>query len=168
MNNQNDMKKLTVGLSTKSDKIRALGKAGYARQQIADFLGIRYQHVRNVLVDAEKKETVRELAEPQTRWRSEQVDEEESGKIRVQTNGSVVIPASLLEGAGFKPGDRVLSFVKGNGEIHLLSRLSAIRRAQELVRKYVPEGVDLVDELIADRRREAEKEGWDALHDHDE
>lgn len=40
------------GLKTKSDKIRQLAKAGYARAEIARLLGIRYQHVRNVLVAA--------------------------------------------------------------------------------------------------------------------
>lgn len=153
-----EMRRVTAGLTTKSDKIRALGKAGYARQQIADFLGIRYQHVRNVLVDAEKKERVGELAEPKNQWRSEPPEAQEPGRILVQADGSGIIPASVLVEAGFKSGDKILSFVKGEGEIHLLSRATAIRHAQELVRKYVPEGVSLVDELIAERRREAEKE----------
>ncbi len=34
----------------------------------------------------------------------------------------------------------------------------AIERARAILRKYVPEGVGLADELIADRRREAERE----------
>ncbi|MQV31043.1 GIY-YIG nuclease family protein [Sinorhizobium meliloti] len=41
-----------AGLETKSDKIRALAKAGYLRTEISSLLGIRYQHVRKVLVDA--------------------------------------------------------------------------------------------------------------------
>lgn len=47
-----DIKKaqsLTSNLSTKSDKIRTLADAGYSRSDIAKFLEIRYQHVRNVL-----------------------------------------------------------------------------------------------------------------------
>jgi hypothetical protein len=153
-----EVKRLIAGLSTKSDKIRALGKAGYRRQQIADFLGIRYQHVRNVLVDAERKEKSGELAEPKPGWRSETPVADEPGKIRVQADGSVIIPASVLAAAGFKPGDRVMAHMEREGEIHLLSRRAAIRLAQELVRKYVPEGVSLVDDLIAERRREFEKE----------
>jgi hypothetical protein len=43
---------VTAGLTTKSDKIRALATAGYARVEIAALLGIRYQHVRKVLLDA--------------------------------------------------------------------------------------------------------------------
>jgi hypothetical protein len=40
------------GLSSTSDKIRALARAGYLRTEISKLLGIRYQHVRKVLVDA--------------------------------------------------------------------------------------------------------------------
>ncbi len=40
------------GLTTKSAKIRALAQAGYSRVEIANFLGVIYQHVRNVLVQA--------------------------------------------------------------------------------------------------------------------
>ena len=42
--------KSRTDLTTKSDKIRALAKAGYDRTEIAKHLGIRYQHVRNVLL----------------------------------------------------------------------------------------------------------------------
>jgi hypothetical protein len=37
-------------------------------------------------------------------------------------------------------------------------RRAAIRRMQQEIRKVVPEGVSLVDELIADRRAEAARE----------
>ena len=37
-------------LPTKSAKIRYLASQGWTRSQIAKFLGIRYQHVRNVLI----------------------------------------------------------------------------------------------------------------------
>lgn len=43
---------VTAGLTTKSDMIRALARAGYLRAEIASFLAIRYQHVRKVLLDA--------------------------------------------------------------------------------------------------------------------
>lgn len=39
-------------LETTSDKIRALLREGYLRTEIAQFLDIRYQHVRKVAVDA--------------------------------------------------------------------------------------------------------------------
>lgn len=40
------------GLETTSDKIRALAREGYLRSEIAQFLGIRYQHARKVMIDA--------------------------------------------------------------------------------------------------------------------
>lgn len=43
---------VTRGLTTTSAKIRALAQAGYDRTEISRQLGIRYQHVRKVLVDA--------------------------------------------------------------------------------------------------------------------
>lgn len=46
-----------MNLGTKSAKIRALFAEGLTRSQIANYLGIRYQHVRNVLVAPMKKST---------------------------------------------------------------------------------------------------------------
>jgi len=46
------VEEVTHGLKTTSDKIRALAKAGYDRTEISKHLGIVYQHVRKVLVDA--------------------------------------------------------------------------------------------------------------------
>jgi hypothetical protein len=43
---------VTSDLSTKSEKIRALARAGYSRVEIAGLLDIRYQHVRKVLFQA--------------------------------------------------------------------------------------------------------------------
>jgi len=43
------------GLPTKSAKIRAMTADGFSRSQVANALGIRYQHVRNVLVTPLKR-----------------------------------------------------------------------------------------------------------------
>ena len=40
---------LTEGIATKADKMRVLERNGYARADIARFLGVRYQQVRNTL-----------------------------------------------------------------------------------------------------------------------
>ncbi len=78
-------------------------------------------------------------------------------KIRVGSNGSVIVPATLSEALGLKEGDVLLARVD-DGEIHLLTPRAAVRRAQAIVRQFVPEGVSLVDELLEDRRREVEAE----------
>ena len=53
--------------------------------------------------------------------------------------------------------DKVLVRLEGN-ELRIYTYAEAMRRAQELVRSFVPPGVSLVDELIADRRAEAARE----------
>lgn len=45
-----DIKQQLEKIKTKSDKIRFLSAEGWERSAIAKELGIRYQHVRNVLV----------------------------------------------------------------------------------------------------------------------
>ena len=52
------------GLSSKSDKIRALAHAGYLRTEISKLLDIRYQHVRNVLVRSGITEGLQRNREP--------------------------------------------------------------------------------------------------------
>lgn len=46
------MQDIVSELTTTSDKIRALLREGYLRTEVAEFLDIRYQHVRKVAVDA--------------------------------------------------------------------------------------------------------------------
>ena len=57
MNTKKETPKLAKSLndtleafSTKSAKIRFLDSKGYSRGDIARILGVRYQHVRNVLI----------------------------------------------------------------------------------------------------------------------
>lgn len=82
-------------------------------------------------------------------------------RARVSDGGRVVIPAALRRALKIETGDRLILYVK-DGELRLYTRNMAIERAQELVRKYVPEDVSLVDELIADRRREVAREKAEA------
>ncbi len=72
-------------------------------------------------------------------------------------NGRIVIPAAYRKSMGLKPGEALVMRMDEDG-IHIQSRRQALARAQAQVRKYVPEGVSLVDDLIAERRREAKRE----------
>jgi vacuolar-type H+-ATPase subunit H len=56
-----------------------------------------------------------------------------------------------------KEGEVLLASVE-NGEVRLLTVPAAIRRAQALVRKFVPKGARLADELLDDRRQEVRDE----------
>ena len=69
----------------------------------------------------------------------------------------MVVPAEFRRALGVDIGDDVVSELM-NGELRLRSLAAAIKRAQEIVRKYVPEGVSLADELIRERREEAGRE----------
>jgi bifunctional DNA-binding transcriptional regulator/antitoxin component of YhaV-PrlF toxin-antitoxin module len=88
---------------------------------------------------------------------SERSQNVSSTKVRVRRGGQLTIPIALRETLAIKEGD-VLFARAGEGELHLFTAAAAMRRAQAMVRHFVPEGVSLVDELIADRRREAAKE----------
>jgi AbrB family looped-hinge helix DNA binding protein len=73
---------------------------------------------------------------------------------RVSEDGRVVIPAEYRKALGLKPGDEVVLLLEEGG-IRILTPHEAARRAQALVRSYIPAGRKLADELISERRQEA-------------
>ncbi len=76
---------------------------------------------------------------------------------KIAAGGRIVIPAEYRRQLGVDVGDDVILRLVG-GEIHILSRSEAIRKAQALVRKSVPAGRSLVRELLRERRKEAKHE----------
>jgi len=80
------------------------------------------------------------------------------GKVRVNQQGRIVIPAECRSAAGIKPGDELLIELVGEGELRLRTRRQAIKIAQSIVARRVPKTRDLVAELIAERREEARRE----------
>ena len=152
--NQHRMEKLTKGLASKSEKMRALASAGYERADIARFLGTRYQFVRNVLVQDEERKSRQVNAVSVTAKSEGRIG---PVKVRLGPDGRVVIPAVFREALHLKEGDVLIASAE-QGELKLLTIPAAVRRAQAIVREFVPEGVSLVDELIQDRRREVEHE----------
>jgi AbrB family looped-hinge helix DNA binding protein len=76
---------------------------------------------------------------------------------KLSEGGRIVIPAEYRKALGLDAGDEVFLQLQ-DGEIRIYTLAQAVRRAQELVRRYVPEGRSLVDELIAERRLEAQRE----------
>jgi AbrB family looped-hinge helix DNA binding protein len=143
-------------LPTTAAKIRALAAEGVERAEIARSLGVRYQQVRNVLErDKAKAATAPGLSEPARPF--VHAEGQPSQKVRLGPDGRVVVPAVFREALGLKEGDVLFARLEG-GEVHLLTPKAAMLRAQALVRQFVPEGVSLVDELISERRREAERE----------
>ncbi len=78
-------------------------------------------------------------------------------KTKIGQGGRVVVPAKYRKALDLKPGDDVI-LVLGDGEVRITTVKQAIRRAQQIVRRYVPEDRDLVSELIKERREEAARE----------
>jgi AbrB family looped-hinge helix DNA binding protein len=144
-------------LPTTSAKIRALHQEGHKRAEIARLLNIRYQHVRNVL----ERDATREAEKARHEKRLGSAARSSEGilpvKVKLGPDGRIVIPAELRQALNLKDGDSLMAEV-ADGEIHLLTTAAEVRRDQALVRRYVPEGVSLVDELIAERRQDAERE----------
>ncbi len=81
----------------------------------------------------------------------------EQTATKVDRHGRIVIPAEYRRALGLREGDPV-TVQLDDGELRILTRAQAIRRAQEILAKYVPPGRSLVDELIAERRAEAARE----------
>jgi AbrB family looped-hinge helix DNA binding protein len=80
-----------------------------------------------------------------------------SRHVRIAAGGRVVIPAEFRKALGVEIGDDMVMELT-DGELRLRSFDAALKRVQEIVRKYVPAGVSLADELIRERREEAARE----------
>jgi AbrB family looped-hinge helix DNA binding protein len=77
--------------------------------------------------------------------------------VEIGAGGRVVIPAVMRNALGMKVGDRVTMRVDDN-EVRIYTFREASRKASAILRKFIPDGVSLVDELIAERRLEAKRE----------
>lgn len=73
---------------------------------------------------------------------------------RVDRRGRITIPAAMRRVLGLHPGTAVV-LTPDDAALRLVSLVEGIRRAQELVRRYVPASRSLSRELISERRGEA-------------
>jgi AbrB family looped-hinge helix DNA binding protein len=71
--------------------------------------------------------------------------------------GRITIPPKFRKKLGLKPGKDVRLTLDADG-IHVWSLAARTRHVQEIARRHVPEGVSVVDELIADRIEEERRE----------
>jgi AbrB family looped-hinge helix DNA binding protein len=76
---------------------------------------------------------------------------------QIGEKGRIVIPSEIREALGIAVGDKVLFRVE-DGELRISTLRARIQRAQERVRKYIPAGVSLSEELSAERREAAKHE----------
>jgi AbrB family looped-hinge helix DNA binding protein len=78
-------------------------------------------------------------------------------RTRLGEKGRIVIPAEMRAALGIDAGG-MLDLRVVDGELRISSRESRLRRAQERVRRLIPPGVSLADELSAERREAAKHE----------
>ena len=69
-----------------------------------------------------------------------------------------MLPSWWRKKEGIGPSSELCVALNEAGSLVIETREQGLRRARALVRKYVPEGARLSDELIAERRAEAECE----------
>ncbi len=78
-------------------------------------------------------------------------------KTKLGQGGRIVIPTEYRRKLGLEAGDEILMRLDEEG-LRLYTPAQAVARAQALVRRHIPEARDLADELISERRAEAERE----------
>lgn len=147
---QDEMRRLTQSLPTKAEKIRALGRAGVSPADIGRFLGIRYQHAYNVLK--------RGAISPSGAVRDTEgsVTATTPAKSVLDEAGRIFLPDRILEAWGVSPGENLLVRLEGQ-ELRVVTRRDGLRLARDILRKYPSMDESLADELIEERRREAER-----------
>jgi len=78
-------------------------------------------------------------------------------KTKVTEGGRIVIPAKLRDALGIKVGNKVTLTLK-DGTLQITTRDEAIRRIEEVMKNHIEPDRSVVDELIRERREEAENE----------
>lgn len=69
---------------------------------------------------------------------------------KITQGGRIVIPAEYRQALGLHIGDEVIMQLEGE-ELRVLTPRQAVRRAQAVIRRYVPQDRSLADELVAER-----------------
>lgn len=78
-------------------------------------------------------------------------------ELPMQENGRVILPAALRKSLGLEKGDKVVIEADGD-EVRLTTARLRRKRAQAIARKHARPGVSVVDEFLAEKRVEAERE----------
>lgn len=77
--------------------------------------------------------------------------------VTMARNGRLVIPASLREAIGMPEGGPMVAGVE-DGRVVLEPYAAVVARARAVLRRCIPPGTQLSEELIAERRAEAGRE----------
>ena len=77
-------------------------------------------------------------------------------RVTIAANGRMVLPAHLRERLNVAEGGMIIIHEE-EGRLVIESADDAVRRAQAIVRRHAPHVASVVDELLAERRAEAER-----------
>jgi antitoxin PrlF len=86
------------------------------------------------------------------------MEDMENFTLHSDSQGRVMLPSWWRKREGVDPSTELCVAVTEQGALVIETREQGLRRARALMRKYIPEGVNLSDELIAERRMEAQRE----------
>lgn len=78
-------------------------------------------------------------------------------KAKISENGRVLIPAVIRHQLHLEPGEELILRIKDD-ELHLISIKSALKKAQALVKGYIPRDQSLVEALKVARKTEVADE----------
>lgn len=84
--------------------------------------------------------------------------------LKLGPDGRVLIPADWRQAMELKDNDTLVAHLE-DGVLRLHGSSVGLSKAQAILRRFVPEGVSLADELIEDRRREAAAEAAGTRND---
>ena len=86
----------------------------------------------------------------------------ETYTTRLEKSGRILIPAAVRRHLGLSEGSQVLVRVEDSGTFQVTSRSQVLAKVRQEIRKYIPAGQDLAEELIRDRRAEVAREDEEA------
>ena len=80
--------------------------------------------------------------------------------VKVEKNGKILLPVNIRRILNIREGDSdlLLRVDEVSQSVTMETRDRALARIRSRLAKYIPEGTMLSEELLADRRREAERE----------
>lgn len=143
-----EMDALISGTDNKSEKIRILNRAGVSKADIGKHLGIRYQHVYNVLLREGTHKAVGES------------DGGDRGEVTslVYKRGQITLPQAFVEREGLADDDMLFCRVEDDG-LKLMTRRSALDHLKEEAARRMPEQAALFEALLGagESRRLADK-----------
>ena len=76
----------------------------------------------------------------------------------LEKSGRLLIPAEWRRQLNLQPGQELILRFEDDRIVILGTRADAVKRVQAKIRQYIPAGRMLSEELLADRRDEAERE----------